>query len=302
MKRFTRGGTRRLLLASLLLNVLSPNGATNWPDSVPFKFKTSNSSNALVCMLPKAGSTQWKRLLWKHATQLDPPLTRVDENFVHEVNLPAAAQEFDVDERTVRFALVRHPITRLVSAFRDKILVLGSCRGVSRWSVWDHWRALPREWECDRKPSLAEFVDWFVTQESRSVNIHFRPQSFMCRFRKGVFQASDIYKTEELPAWYHDVVDKLQLRGDVTSGFQEHADGGTCFYTCPGLTCRDMGTMLGRQRCMERASETGGSFTNKRGEQSGTSGLVKSLTDDLRVKLVQFYAADFALFNYSTTI
>jgi len=129
----------------------------------------------IYCALPKVACTEWKRFM-KRIQGHDNYLT-IDSKLIHNP-IKSHLEFLDCDrDKVASFfdnglpgwtvaATVRHPISRIFSAYLDR------CLQMNEWG-----RCLTRS-----KSSFMEVLERFQQQELQRLDIHFRPQSFFCGF------------------------------------------------------------------------------------------------------------------------
>eukprot|EP00051_Salpingoeca_urceolata_P000234 m.33239 g.33239 ORF g.33239 m.33239 type:complete len:326 (-) comp10327_c0_seq1:70-1047(-) len=195
-----------------------------------------HNARLVLCSIPKCGSTPlrqlFRRMQPKHGNYLDRTgahywvhnkMPHFDQMTPEEVNAVLA-------NRTYRkIAVVRHPVERLVSAFKDKILGSGY-NGEENWG---------KRYYKNENMSFSEFVD-HVTKERAcdepfvngrkfsGLNEHW--QCLYCFCGLDVLRNNfEIYRLESVPELVHDLVLSQHVPEEVvSSGFGR--DGTESFF------------------------------------------------------------------------
>lgn len=182
-------------------------------DSIPFLYRIDAKPTwALMCLVPKAGSTMWKRAITRGL--IAQGLAMVDApGKWHNSRLPynvSAAASKDV---RLRLMLVRHPIPRLLSAYLGK-MVGEQTNLLTSWQ-----RTYLPEW--NRSMGFAGFVRALTAKDATKVaDDHFRLQAYLCR--RGQPGQVPLWsyrylRVEELGHWYREIICKLRMAGAVSA-------------------------------------------------------------------------------------
>jgi len=156
-----------------------------WPDA---KIFVAESNQLLFCPIAKCACSSLKRMMVElsdvpHKTEiLSHDIHRATQKFRTGVLL----RDRDIEDARrlmqapefFRFAVVRNPFDRLLSAYREKFLV-------KRLATRNHWvtgevvGAVQGEErpDFDLGISFAEFVQYVTSQEPQTLNPHWRPQA-----------------------------------------------------------------------------------------------------------------------------
>lgn len=168
---------------------------------------TDISHKVLLCYLPKNGCTNLKLLFYVNQglvspAELEKPRDRVDQDHlmtvVYDNSLLLLDDETRLEYRRTffKFVMVRHPLERLVSAFRSKIErynLTGTRRNTPHYNwarlailksiqplIYDNWR------RTGMKPiaiSFSDFIDYWLqpTDTGFEFDDHFRSLLLICR-------------------------------------------------------------------------------------------------------------------------
>jgi len=195
----------------------------------------------VVCVLPKVGSSRWKRLFYKkHGQPLDPG-QRLDPHHSHMSWLPPNVTHADLvanisDPSHLRFLWLRNPYTRLLSAFLDKGVL----------PLWEQDNGM-RHYGAPFKPNPEDFLRFVkgvisMRADGNLRNVHFKLQAEQCGIKWGM-QYDFHLKVEDLHVWYPDLISLFGLEDVVSSGWGHDSDAnvpeGTpdCFFPLPGKSC-----------------------------------------------------------------
>ena len=186
-----------------------------------FTYVSPAGNHALICLTAKAGSSAW--LFALHMAH-DERRFRNGSRFLikaHNQRLPDAVVPMPIERayaapEVPRFAIVRHPITRLLSGWLGKVV---ASHGRTR-------RALPLRFVPHGPPNktFAAFVAHVVGQPGLvRLNGHFNLQSAQCAGTRPGVRPWRVLRAEEVSAWYEDVVCALGLAGVVGHGWEAFA-------------------------------------------------------------------------------
>ncbi|XP_068961880.1 carbohydrate sulfotransferase 8-like [Petaurus breviceps papuanus] len=140
----------------------------------------------LFCEVPKAGCSNWRRVLLLLALNLsrwDP--AEVESDSVHHTRLLHRLSAFQPPEcdlvlkHYTPVLVTRHPLERLVSAYRDKLLhsepyymhLAARMRTAVRGA---------RDPENQRNLTFAEFVTFVLRQSPAKLDVHWKPIALLC--------------------------------------------------------------------------------------------------------------------------
>lgn len=218
-------------------------------DGFPFLFNNRRTGKkAILCLVEKVGSSQWKSLLLKH---LDP---NCFEKIVYKDNPHIACpdlkdtseEEFNgalKDDSIPRIMFVRDPYSRLLSAYLDLI------KNHTYNTIYNY---LPGS-TYDKASGYGGFVDILLGQYMKSfkdawknINSHFLPQAHKCYLSNNKFSYDYYLKVEHTDQWFVSLVRVLGLEEEVSTGWgfinkwHPNSDRRTCFYHPSDRTCEEM--------------------------------------------------------------
>jgi hypothetical protein len=218
-------------------------------DGFPFLFSNRRTGKkAILCLVEKVGSSQWKSLLLKH---LDPTCF---EKIVYKDNPHIACpdlrdtseEEFNSalkDDSIPRIMFVRDPYSRLLSAYLDLI------KNHTYNTIYNY---LPGS-TYDKASGYGGFVEILLGQYMKSfkdawknINSHFLPQAHKCYLSNNKFSYDYYLKVEHTDQWFVSLVHVLGLEEEVSTGWgfnnkwHPNSDRRTCFYHPSDRTCEEM--------------------------------------------------------------
>ncbi|ELT88853.1 hypothetical protein CAPTEDRAFT_190665 [Capitella teleta] len=183
-------------------------GEPDYPDEVTIPplnhFYADEKHRIVICALPKTGITSWKGFLMKLATGLDKHLgpSHNEENLMkHGVTTVKEGRFPDKYRSYYKFIEVRHPFTRLISAYKDKVFNQTSnklCMGRVHADF----------------PTWLQFAEYVANGNSSCVNRHWMPYNKLCPICEIKFDA--VTKLETIST----DVDQLLRRHNFTNKYQ----------------------------------------------------------------------------------
>ncbi|XP_072481617.1 carbohydrate sulfotransferase 8-like [Notamacropus eugenii] len=161
-------------------------GSLPVPRQVARQLLVEPSRRLLFCEVPKAGCSNWRRvllLLTLNLSRWDP--AEVQSGSLHRTHLLQRLSSFQAPERDLvlkRYTPVlvtRHPLERLVSAYRDKLLhsepyyvrLAARMRTAVRGA---------REPAPQRNLTFPEFVTFVLRQPPAELDVHWKPTALLC--------------------------------------------------------------------------------------------------------------------------
>ncbi|XP_064114963.1 carbohydrate sulfotransferase 11-like [Macrobrachium nipponense] len=168
-----------------------------------------DKNHMLYCYVPKVACTNWKRmmLILTGATNLTQPLS-IPADSVHRKNVFTKLSDLEPDgirhrlQTYRKFLFVRHPIERVVSAFRNKFEknYTSSAYFKKRFGV-KIIKKYRQGIEPDDVPEtgdgvkFSEFISYLIDTKSEYLNEHWAPVSNMCHPCLVRFQIIGKYET-----------------------------------------------------------------------------------------------------------
>ncbi|XP_017661606.1 PREDICTED: carbohydrate sulfotransferase 9-like isoform X1 [Lepidothrix coronata] len=138
----------------------------------------------IYCEVPKVGCSNWKRTIFLLQADLNAEASEIEHDHIHQTSLikklvsypPAIQKEFLNNYTKVMFT--RHPLERLVSAYRDKLLHSEPFYSIT---VANEIRAMFRKNKnSSEKVSFQEFVNFIIAKQPNTLDIHWKPMFLLC--------------------------------------------------------------------------------------------------------------------------
>ncbi|KAM4898274.1 carbohydrate sulfotransferase 9-like [Sylvia borin] len=137
----------------------------------------------VYCEVPKVGCSNWKRTIFVLQSDLNAKAAEIEHDNIHHTSLikrlvsypPALQKEFLSNYTKVMFT--RHPLERLVSAYRDKLL---HSEQYYSTTLADEIRAMFRKKKTSEKVSFQEFVNYVMAKPPQNLDIHWKPMFLLC--------------------------------------------------------------------------------------------------------------------------
>ncbi|XP_015719745.1 carbohydrate sulfotransferase 9-like [Coturnix japonica] len=136
------------------------------------------------CEVPKVGCSNWKRTIFILQEGLNVEASEIQHDHIHRTSLikrlsaypPGEQEEFLNSYTNVMFT--RHPLERLVSAYRDKLLHFEPYYSAT---VANRIKAMFRKSKnSTEKVSFQEFVSFITAVPPNSLDIHWKPMFLLC--------------------------------------------------------------------------------------------------------------------------
>ncbi|ELT99232.1 hypothetical protein CAPTEDRAFT_202435 [Capitella teleta] len=180
-------------------------GAPDYPDELIIPeskhFFADEKHRIIYCALPKTGTFSWKTFLMKLATGLDKnlgPSPHAEENLInHGITTLKPGRFPDKYRSYYKFIEVRHPFTRLISAYKDKVVNTTNCKGQADGA----------------NPTWVQFAKYVANGNPSCVNRHWMPYNELCPICEMKFDA--VTKLETI---YTDV-DQFKKRHNFTDTY-----------------------------------------------------------------------------------
>ncbi|XP_072194706.1 carbohydrate sulfotransferase 9-like [Excalfactoria chinensis] len=136
------------------------------------------------CEVPKVGCSNWKRTIFILQEGLNVEASEIEHDHIHQTSLikrlsaypPGVREEFLNNYTKVMFT--RHPLERLVSAYRDKLLHFEPYYSTT---VANQIKAMFRKNKnSSAKVSFQEFVSFITAEPPNTLDIHWKPMFLLC--------------------------------------------------------------------------------------------------------------------------
>lgn len=176
--------------------------------------RNTTSQGALICLLSKVGSSMWNLLLLKAAGAPDFPDSRgIFSKSGHLARLPisssVATYELALRTPTVpRFAIVKHPLARLLSGYVGKVVA----------------NPTPGLWPSDYDPSTQFWGFVAALEKMNSTKMfrnHFKLQTSQCAGTAPGVGNWTFLRVEEMGHWYEEIVCSLGISSAVSRGWDQ---------------------------------------------------------------------------------
>ena len=183
-------------------------------DSKPIIYRTGahRPAWAVVCFVPKAGSTAWRALLARGLALQG--FTKMDLlRSPHEQGLPynvsqAAVSALSSDSPVPKLMFVRHPVSRLLSAYLGK-----GVTGRLPVPGWNH------------STGFRSFVHAVTSAKSADLDPHYRLQTAQCGLPSLEYR---YLRAEDIGHWYREVICSLGLQQAASSRLHLEAWTAPC--------------------------------------------------------------------------
>ncbi|XP_050298930.1 carbohydrate sulfotransferase 11-like [Anthonomus grandis grandis] len=200
----------------------------------PWEYLVDNKHHLVWCNVFKAASTSWmynfnilagypKNFLQKSHT---PPLTLARKKYGRPTL--ETLQKALGDNNAVSFLIVRHPLERLLSAYRDKIqyAVASSYHFKLGKDIIKRYRKNKNAYR-PRYPTYSEFVQWLVDSASRGkpLDMHWTPVTEFCT--PCMFNIKFIAHTETLEEDQEYIIKHAGLQDVIRPEWRNAGKGST---------------------------------------------------------------------------
>lgn len=219
----------------------------------------------IYCEVPKVGCSNWKRTIFVLQSDLNVKADEIRHVDIHRTTLikrlvsypPALQKEFLSNYTKVMFT--RHPLERLVSAYRDKLL---HSEPYYSTTIANEIRAMFRKNpNSSEKVSFQEFVNFIMAKPPQNLDIHWKPMFLLC--------------------------DPCNIHYDILGK-----------YETLGLDSEHVLKAIGAPESLQYPSQKTYS-SEKRTDSDITLEYLRQLTSQQIEKIKKLYEMDFLLFNYT---
>ncbi|PKU30451.1 carbohydrate sulfotransferase 9-like [Limosa lapponica baueri] len=175
---------RKTTLASACLKNNLLKLSSQLDSSVASQLFVEHKYKFIYCEVPKVGCSNWKRTIFLLQTELHTEASEIEHDFIHQtsaikklVSYPPAKQQNFLNNYT-KVMFTRHPLERLVSAYRDKLL---HSEPYYSDTIANQIRAMFRKNKnSSEKVSFQEFVSFIIANPPNTLDIHWKPMFLLC--------------------------------------------------------------------------------------------------------------------------
>ncbi|XP_042316035.1 carbohydrate sulfotransferase 9-like [Sceloporus undulatus] len=138
----------------------------------------------IYCSVPKAGCSNWKKILILLKLNLSRDVADVIRGMVHKTNLLKTLSSYSPKKQVellstyTKVMVTRHPLERLVSAYRDKFL---HPSGYYSTVVANEIKVFSkRKQNFTENVTFQEFINYVVTRNLKNMDVHWKPMFLLC--------------------------------------------------------------------------------------------------------------------------
>ncbi|XP_053239087.1 carbohydrate sulfotransferase 8-like [Podarcis raffonei] len=139
--------------------------------------------NFIYCEVPKVGCSNWKKIILLLTLNLSRDVLEVDHDRVHRTHLLRRLSSYPSDQQvkllnsSIKVMFTRHPLERLVSAYRDKLLHFEPFYVSVAKRIKTLFRGNPNSTD---PVTFQEFVNFVLKQAPNDLDIHWKPMFMLC--------------------------------------------------------------------------------------------------------------------------
>ncbi|XP_008102590.1 carbohydrate sulfotransferase 8 [Anolis carolinensis] len=256
---------RRDILNNTCLKNSSSSSEWQLEHNVAWQLFVDENHKFIYCEVPKVGCSNWKKIILLFTLNLSRDTTEVNHERIHTTKLLKRLSTYPPEQQMellntyTKVMFSRHPLERLVSAYRDKFLHSEPYYSIT---VANEIKVFSRkDINSTNKITFQEFVNYLVTRNQSDMDIHWKPMFLLC-------DPCNIH---------YDILGKLEtLAEDVDHVLRRIGAPESLHYP------------NGKMNSSE-----------KRTSKAITSAYIKQLSFEQMQKVKQVYQKDFSLFNYS---
>ncbi|NXB10631.1 CHST8 sulfotransferase, partial [Cnemophilus loriae] len=257
--------SRKNTLASVCLKNNLNKPRSNSDSRAAGQLLVEHKHKFIYCELPKVGCSNWKRILFLLQSDLNAEASEIEHDHIHSTSVikrlvtypPALRKEFLSNYTKVMFT--RHPLERLVSAYRDKLLHSEPHYSIT---VANEIRAMFRKNKSSpEKVSFQEFVSFIIAKPPHTLDSHWKPMFLLC--------------------------DPCNIHYDIVGKYETLA-----------LDSEHVLKVIGAPESLQYPSLKRYS-SEKRTDSDITLEYLRQLTSEQIEKIKKLYEMDFFLFNYT---
>ncbi|XP_062974529.1 carbohydrate sulfotransferase 8-like [Elgaria multicarinata webbii] len=175
---------RRSTLNFTCLNKTSASLEWKLQDMVARQLFVDENHKLIYCEVPKVGCSNWKKIILLLTLNMNRDASEVDQQTIHTTKLLKrlssypSEQQIELLNNYTKVMFTRHPLERLVSAYRDKLLHSEPYYSIT---VANQIKALlRRDQNSSEKVTFPEFVDFIVTRNHKYLDTHWKPMFELC--------------------------------------------------------------------------------------------------------------------------
>ncbi|NXM42903.1 CHST9 sulfotransferase, partial [Gymnorhina tibicen] len=176
--------SRKNTLASVCLKNKLNKPRSELDSQVANQLFVEHKHKFIYCEVPKVGCSNWKRTIFLLQSDLNTEASEIEHDNIHHTSVikrllnysPALQKKFLSNYTKVMFT--RHPLQRLVSAYRDKLL---HSEALYSTTVANAMKAMFRKNKnSSEKVSFQEFVSFITAKPPHTLDIHWKPMFLLC--------------------------------------------------------------------------------------------------------------------------
>nr|XP_028563052.1 carbohydrate sulfotransferase 8-like [Podarcis muralis] len=139
--------------------------------------------NFIYCEVPKVGCSNWKKIILLLTLNLSRDVLEVDHDRVHRTHLLRRLSSYPSDQQvkllnsSIKVMFTRHPLERLVSAYRDKLLHFEPFYVSVAKRIKTLFRGNPNSTD---PVTFQEFVNFVLKHAPKDLDIHWKPMFMLC--------------------------------------------------------------------------------------------------------------------------
>jgi len=271
-----------------------------------FSFTSHQGTTANVCLIEKAGSTEWLNLFEADAYMEKFRANHHDKGAATAGTIAGTVYAAKSNPPPPSIVFVRNPYTRFLSAYLDKVVGI---RGSSRVSFNGDFGAFVKL-VCKETLKRLLHPGSDGDKSGPAADEHFGAESGKCGLNMG-FVYDLVLRVEEQPMWYETLVTMLGLKETVQmfdgtvpkDGMSLSHNKSLCFYKPPGLECADLFTTA--EPKVYQGESTAGDSSKAGEDQVGhatdaADQLAEYYTPKIAHAVTALYIHDFYRFDYPT--
>ncbi|XP_042310404.1 carbohydrate sulfotransferase 8-like [Sceloporus undulatus] len=137
----------------------------------------------IYCEVPKVGCSNWKKILLLLTLNISRDTSEVNHSTIHTTNLLKRLSSYSPEQQLeflstyTKVMFTRHPLERLVSAYRDKLLHSEPYYSIT---VANKIKAFSNRKNYTTKVTFQEFVNYVVARNPKDMDIHWQPMFLLC--------------------------------------------------------------------------------------------------------------------------